>query len=94
MLDIHFIRENADLVKEASKKKKIDIDIDRLLAIDEERKSLRAELDAKRAEQNRMSGTIARADGAERLSLIESMRHVKEGMVELDEKYAAVMKEW
>lgn len=94
MLDIHFIRENADLVKEAARKKKVEVDVDRLLAIDEERKSLRAELDAKRAEQNRMSSTIARADGAERLAHIESMRHVKEGMAELDEKYAAVMKEW
>lgn len=94
MLDIHFIRENADLVKEAARKKKIEIDVDRLLAIDEQRKSLRAELDAKRAEQNRMSNTIARAEGQERIAHIESMRHVKEGMAELDEKYTSVMKEW
>src|SRR5262249_43799931 len=45
MLDIHFIRENADLVKEAARKKRADVDIDRLLAVDEERRSLRQELD-------------------------------------------------
>lgn len=94
MLDIHFIRENADLVKEAARKKRIEVDVDRLLVIDEERKTLRQQMDQKRAEQNSMSSTIARAVGAERTTLIEGMRHVKEGFAELEEKYASVMKEW
>ncbi len=94
MLDIKFIRENADLVKAGAAKKHIEVDIDRLLAVDEERRQVRQELDTKRAEQNRMSNTISLAKGDERERYIEGMRHLKEGMAELEEKYKKIMEEW
>ena len=94
MLDIHFIREHADLVKEGARKKKLTVDIDRLLKVDDERKELRQILDEKKAEQNRMSNTILRAEGDEKLKLIERMRHVKEGSKEQEEKYQKIMEEW
>ncbi|MEK9184382.1 MAG: serine--tRNA ligase [Patescibacteria group bacterium] len=94
MLDIHFIREHADLVKAGAAKKRIDVDIDRLLAVDDERKAYRQELDEKRAEQNRASNIISRADGEEKEKLLEAMRHLKEGMAATEEKYKAAMEEW
>lgn len=94
MLDIHFIRENADLVKAGAAKKNVEVDIDRLLALDEERKTLRAQMDEKKAEQNRMGDTIRRADGTERDALIERMRHVKEGFSELEGKFTTLTDEW
>jgi seryl-tRNA synthetase len=94
MLDIHFIRENADLVKAGAAKKKIAVDIDRLLAVDDERKSVRAEMDSKKAEQNRMSNIISRAEGEERMQLIESMKHVKDGFQELEERFKVLTTEW
>ena len=48
MLDIHFIRENADLVKQGALKKHIEVDIDALLKLDDERKKLRASLDERK----------------------------------------------
>ncbi len=94
MLDIRFIREHADLVKAGAAKKHIEVDIDRLLQVDDERKSLRQQLDDRKAEQNRMSDSIRLAKDDEREKLIESMRHVKEGAVELEAKYTLVMEEW
>jgi seryl-tRNA synthetase len=94
MLDIHFIRENADLVKAGAEKKRMSVDIDRLIALDDERKTLRAQLDEKKAEQNRASNGIAMAKGEEKEKLLEAMRHVKEGMGEIDEKYKEVMRQW
>ncbi|MEK7510986.1 MAG: serine--tRNA ligase [Patescibacteria group bacterium] len=94
MLDIHFIREHADLVKAGAAKKHIEVDIDRLLKVDEERKLLRQDLDEKRAEQNRASGAIMRAEGGEKEKLIEAMQHLKTGMAETEEKYKAAMEEW
>jgi seryl-tRNA synthetase len=94
MLDIHFIRENADLVKAGAEKKHIKVDVDRLLAVDEERISLRQQMDEKRAEQNRMSGTIAKADRDDRTAYIEKMRAVKDGIAEIEEKYTKVLEEW
>lgn len=94
MLDIHFIRENADLVKEGARKKRVEVDIDRLLAVDEERKALRQELDEKRAEQNRASALISLAKDEERAKLIESMQHLKQGMQELEERFKTATEEW
>lgn len=94
MLDIKFIRENADLVKEGARKKRITVDIDRLLAVDDDRKRLRQELDEKRAEQNRASKLIVLAKAEEKDKLIESMQHLKAGMGELEEAYGKVMEEW
>jgi seryl-tRNA synthetase len=94
MLDIHFIRENADLVKEGARKKRVEIDIDRLLAVDEERKGIRQELDLKRAEQNRASNTIALAKGDEKQKLLEAMRHLKAGMQELEDRFKTATEEW
>ena len=94
MLDIHFIRENADLIKAGAAKKRITVDIDRLIAVDDERKLLRQELDAKKAEQNRRSNEIQRAQGVEREKLLEAMRHLKDGMTEGEEKLKGVMAEW
>ena len=94
MLDIHFIRENTDLVKQGALKKHIAVDIDALLALDDERKTLRASIDERKAEQNRASNHIALAKGEEKEKLLESMRHVKQGMQELEEKYKVVMTQW
>ncbi len=94
MLDIHFIRENADIVKAGAAKKRIDVDVDRLLAVDDERKLLKQELEAKRAEQNRRSNEIQRASGSEREKLIEAMQHLKAGMAESEERLKVVMEEW
>ena len=94
MLDIHFIRENADIIKAGAAKKKIAVDIDRLIAVDDERKLIRQELDAKKAEQNRRSSEIQRASGSEREQLIEAMQHLKAGMAEAEEKLKGVMAEW
>ena len=94
MLDIHFIRENTDLIKAGAEKKHIKVDVDRLIAVDDERKTLRQEIDEKKAEQNRASQRIALASGEDRTKQIESMRFVKDSLSEVEEKYAKVMEEW
>ena len=60
MLDIKFIKENPDLVKErlASRQKDYSAEIDRLLALDVERRALIADTEQKKAEQNKISKQI------------------------------------
>ncbi len=94
MLDIKFIRENADLVKAGAAKKLIEVDIDQLLKVDDERKALRQELDAKKSEQNRRSNELPRMFGEERAKLLEAMKMLKEGMADSEERLKAVMEEW
>ena len=42
MLDIKFIRENKDIVVAGAKKKHIEVDIDKLLALDDKRRAAAA----------------------------------------------------
>jgi seryl-tRNA synthetase len=94
MLDITFIRENPDIVKEAVKNKNSTADIDKLLELDERRRKLRGELDTKRAEQNRMNNIISMAKGDERQKHIEAMRFVKESAETINKEYDEVDLEW
>lgn len=96
MLDIKFIRENADLVKLAAKKKKITIDIDRLLAVDDSRKEVMTKLETKKAEQNRVSQDIARsgADAIMRNQLISEMQILKTDIQKDEEGLRPIMEEW
>jgi seryl-tRNA synthetase len=48
MLDIKYIRENAERVKRAAMDKRIECDVDRLLAVDQKRRELQQQLDALR----------------------------------------------
>jgi seryl-tRNA synthetase len=58
MLDIKFIRQNPEIVKEGVKNKGFDVDIDRLLELDEKRRELIKKLDALKAKRNEISGRI------------------------------------
>jgi seryl-tRNA synthetase len=94
MLDIKFIRENKDVVAAGAKKKHVKIDIDALVALDDKRKDLLTSIEKKRAEQNGVSEKVAKAGDAERATLIESMKHLKVGLQEEEEKLKGVMKDW
>ncbi len=94
MLDIKFIRENAEIVAAGAKKKHIDIDIGALLALDDKRKDMQLSIDTKRAEQHAASGAIAAADDAGRADLITRMQSVKETLKLEEESMQEIMKEW
>jgi len=55
MLDIKFIRENQDLIKKAIAAKKIKLDLDHLLALDEKRKKIQAQTDQLREQRNTLA---------------------------------------
>jgi seryl-tRNA synthetase len=96
MLDIKFIRENADLVKLAAQKKKIVIDIDRLLTIDDERREIMTRLETQKASQNKVSQDIAQmgSDPIVRNQLISDMQLLKADMQKDEERLKSIMEEW
>lgn len=55
MIDITFIRDNADLVKTAAQNKNVDVDIDRLLALDEQRRGQIGAIEELRAKRNELN---------------------------------------
>lgn len=96
MLDIKFIRENKDLVDKGAKKKHINFDVNKLLEVDDARRSLLTSIENKKAEQNKVSENITRptADQAEKDRLIGEMRDLKELIKIEEEKFGEIMKEW
>jgi len=94
MLDIKFIRENKDLVKEAAQKKHIEFDVDKLLEVDEKRRKLLGIVEEKRAEQKVASNEIVKASSEERESILEKMKVVKEALSTEEAKLKEVMQEW
>lgn len=96
MLDIKFIRENIDLVKAGAKKKRIDVDLDRLLAADDKRRALLIEVEGMRAKQNEVSDRIGKAAGPATAALIVvgEMRTLKENLKKKEKELEEVMHEW
>jgi seryl-tRNA synthetase len=84
MLDIAFIRNNADAVREAIKNKRCDLDLDALLAADRARRDAIVELDKKRARKNEIAQLIPKATKEERPALIDEGKAVKADLEQLE----------
>jgi seryl-tRNA synthetase len=81
MLDIRFIRDNAERVQEASKQKGYDIDVQHLLKLDEERRTLQQQVDELRTRRNENSAKMK--GGKPEPSMIDEGKQIK---VELAER--------
>jgi seryl-tRNA synthetase len=77
MLDIKFIRENPDKVKEACRKKNIKFDVDNLLSLDAKRRELIVSMEKKSAMKNQANKRIQEAKTKEeREAVIAQMREL------------------
>lgn len=94
MLDIKYIRENADIVKTAAKNKLIDVDIDRLLEIDENLRKITQEADVLKEERNKLSSSIPTLSNEEKQKTIEYVKTLKEKIAVLDEKIEPLKEEF
>jgi len=95
MLDIKFIRENKDIVQAGAKKKRVEIDIEKLITLDDKRLKELKEIEELRSEVNKVSNDIARdQDPALKVQLIEEMRIVKDEIKAKEETLKATIEEW
>ena len=94
MLDIKFIRENPDLVKDAVAKKHVQLDVDELLAIDQKRLEKLSVVQELRTEQNVVSNKITNASPEERQMLIEKMTLLKVDLKKHEEEIKEILNQW
>ena len=95
MLDIKFIRENPELIKEAVRKKHLSFDVDTLLVVEEKRKEALTAFENIRSQQNTLSDEIPKtSDAGKRSELIEDLKPLKEQVQLAEEKVREVTKEW
>ncbi len=82
MLDIRYIRENADRVQESAKNKGYDISIASLLETDKRRRELQQQVDELRTQRNEIASQMK--GGKPAPELIEQGRALKEELAKLE----------
>lgn len=92
MLDIKFIREQAEFVKDSLAKRHMETDvIDSVIALDEKRRELILDVESKKAERNAVSKEIGRMkDKESREAKISAMRNLGDNIAALDEELKTV----
>lgn len=84
MLDIRFIRENANAVQENARRKNYDVSISELLSLDDQRRDLSAQADVLRERRNanaaKMKGVLGKPDQ----SIIDEGKVIKTELADLE----------
>ena len=88
MLDINYIRANRQKVEDAIRNKAYEIDLDEVLKLDDERKSLSQKIDSLRQERNQISAQMK--NGKPDQKLISRGKELKTELSELESKLSEV----
>lgn len=95
MLDLKLIRSNPDLVRQAAANKGVEVEIDRILALDEERRAGLTEVEQLKARRNSASAEVARLKkaGGDASAIIAEMQAVNARIKVLDDRLKEVEEE-
>src|SRR5579864_7030370 len=85
MLDIEFIRNHPDEVKAAVRKKRFEVDVDRLLTVDAERRAAIQETDQARQRRNTLSAQIPKLDPAARPAAVVEAKALRDRIAHLEQ---------
>lgn len=96
MLDINFIRENQEVVKQGLYNRGVKFDLDQLLKLDDMRRRLRQELDHLRYQQNQITKELKRSpqSSAHLASLKAKAKKLKNQIKQHQATYNQVFKQW
>ncbi len=84
MLDLRFIRENPEKVRWAIQVKRVDLDLDQLLAVDQAVLKLKRQIQALNEEKNTNSKKMGKATPAERPQIIQRGKEIGEELKSLE----------
>ena len=95
MLDIKFIRQNAQKVKEGCLRKGVKIDIGRLLFLDEKKREMIKKIEDLKSQKNKASREISKIkDNDKKKEIIRQMKEVDEEDDNLREDFKRIEKEF
>lgn len=92
MLDIQFIRDNADLVAKKSKEKGYGVDIPQLLGFDTERRELLQQVEDLRRERNEIATSMKGGKPSD--EMIAKGKVVKDKLADLEHQLGSIEKEF
>jgi seryl-tRNA synthetase len=93
MLDINYIKEHREFIIEVVKNKKVELDIDYLLSIYEQRQNLLQEIESLRADKNIVSEQMklmSTLSEDEKKALIQKGKDIKDRLSQLDSDFVKV----
>ena len=90
MIDIKPIRENPEKFKRAAEAKRFDVDIDKLVAVDAELKTVKQQLQDISTEKNRVGKSIPKLAADEKQSALAQLSQLKQQEVEFNERLAVL----
>lgn len=94
MIDIQYVRDNPGVVKEKSAQKGYDIDVEKLLRLDGERKDLIQTVESLRARRNEISDSIKSSGGKPDPESIEEGKRLKVELAEREGYLEQVEAQW
>jgi seryl-tRNA synthetase len=86
MLDVQFIRDNKELVKKSAASKRIEIDIEGLLAIDEKRRGMLLELEQLRQQRNQLASRGNQGGGPPSPEAIAQGKEIKQQIADKEKQ--------
>ena len=92
MLDISYIRDNTQLVKQAVVKKKSSVDIDELLELDIKRRVLLTKIDELKNKQKTLSQEIPTLEGNAKQDLLTTLSGIKKDIQEQESTLEPIKK--
>lgn len=94
MLDIKYIRDNAEALKKAITDKRVDLDLDALLELDEQRRTLLQETESFQATKKAFSKEIASLNEEDRATKLLEMQEIDKHHTEATDKLRKVEAEY
>ncbi len=95
MLDLRFVRTNPDVVRQALINKGVSVDLNRILALDVERRQILAEVEQLKARRNQVSKQVGilKQQGQDVSAIIAEMGAIGDRIKELDDRERQVSDE-
>jgi len=86
MIDIKLLRENPDLVKQALEKRGVDIDIEKILGLEKERRKILQEVEQLRSQRNEISSQKGKPTDMDKAKRIKEELRAKECQLKVVEE--------
>ncbi len=93
MIDLHDLRQRPDVYKQAASDKRIDVDIDALIRLDDERRALLTAVEDMRRQQNDASKKIPTMKGEEKTALLAAMKTLSTDLKQQEARLTIVEEE-
>ena len=100
MLEMSYIREHQDEIRNVIERRHVKVDLDGLLQVDEQRRSSIQQVDMLRAKRNSLSEQIAKMSADERQETVSQVKSIKvelenleSGLTELESSYQSMVRD-